>query len=124
MVTSTPYYAQANGQVEVANKILINLIKKQIVLPLEINLNTLRILRKDDLPIEYYWNVVYDELSDLSQECILALENIVRQKDNITQNHNRRIKKKCFRMGKLVLKVILPTEKKSKFLGKWSHNWE
>ncbi|XP_015969309.1 uncharacterized protein LOC107492766 [Arachis duranensis] len=28
MVTSTPYYAQANGQVDVANKILIGLIKK------------------------------------------------------------------------------------------------
>ncbi|XP_020997176.1 uncharacterized protein LOC110280460 [Arachis duranensis] len=30
MVTSTPYYAQANGQVEAANKILISLIKEQI----------------------------------------------------------------------------------------------
>ncbi|XP_016165128.1 uncharacterized protein LOC107607721 [Arachis ipaensis] len=93
MVTSTPYYAQANGQVEAANKILINLIKKQIgrkprtwhetlsqvlwayrnsprgltntspyklvyghdaVLPFEINLNTLRVMRQDDLPIEDY----------------------------------------------------------------------
>nr|XP_025625164.1 uncharacterized protein LOC112717309 [Arachis hypogaea] len=30
MVTSTPYYTQANGQVEAANKILIGLIKKHI----------------------------------------------------------------------------------------------
>ncbi|XP_016165848.1 uncharacterized protein LOC107608618 [Arachis ipaensis] len=30
MVTLTPYYAQANGQVKAANKILISLIKKQI----------------------------------------------------------------------------------------------
>ncbi|KAL1321072.1 hypothetical protein AAHE18_14G102400 [Arachis hypogaea] len=30
MITSTPYYAQANGQVEAANKILISLIKKHI----------------------------------------------------------------------------------------------
>ncbi|KAK2416116.1 protein NYNRIN [Trifolium repens] len=28
LLTSTPYYAQANGQVEAANKIIINLIKK------------------------------------------------------------------------------------------------
>lgn len=27
LLTSTPYYAQANGQVEVANKIVIDLIK-------------------------------------------------------------------------------------------------
>ncbi|XP_027341620.1 protein NYNRIN-like [Abrus precatorius] len=30
MVTSTPYYAQVNGQVEAVNKILIKLIKKHI----------------------------------------------------------------------------------------------
>ncbi|XP_020978017.1 uncharacterized protein LOC107636143 [Arachis ipaensis] len=145
MVTSTLYYAQANGQVEAANKILINLIKKQIgrkprtchetlsqvlwayrnsprgstgispyklvyghdvVLPLKINRNTLRILRQDDLPIEYFWNTMYDELSDLSQERVLALENMVRQKDNIAQNYNRRIKERCFSMGELVLKRI------------------
>ena len=28
--TSTPYYAQANGQVEAANKVLINIIKKHV----------------------------------------------------------------------------------------------
>lgn len=28
--TSTPYYAQANGQVEAANKILIGLVKKHV----------------------------------------------------------------------------------------------
>jgi len=30
LINSTPYYAQANGQVEVVNKILISLIKKHI----------------------------------------------------------------------------------------------
>jgi transposase len=30
LLTSTPYYAQANGQVEAANKFIITLIKKKI----------------------------------------------------------------------------------------------
>ena len=30
LVNSTPYYAQANGQVEAANKVLISLIKKHV----------------------------------------------------------------------------------------------
>ena len=30
MLNSSPYYAQANGQAESSNKILINLIKKKI----------------------------------------------------------------------------------------------
>lgn len=29
LLTSTPYYAQANGQFEAANKIVIGLIKKK-----------------------------------------------------------------------------------------------
>ncbi|XP_016206676.1 uncharacterized protein LOC107647065 [Arachis ipaensis] len=118
MVTSTPYYAQANGQVEAANKILINLIKKQIVLPLEINLNTLRILKQDKLSVDDYWNAIYDELNDLDSEHLLALENMIQQKESVARNYNRRIKEKCFNMGELVLKVVLPMKKKSTFLGK------
>lgn len=30
LVTSTPYYAQANGQVEEANKVIISLIRKHV----------------------------------------------------------------------------------------------
>nr|KYP40560.1 hypothetical protein KK1_038115 [Cajanus cajan] len=29
-----------------------------------------------------------------------------------------------FRVGELVLKVILPMDQKSRCLGKWSYNWE
>lgn len=37
LLTSTPYYAQANGQVEVANKVVIGLIKKHVGRNLEID---------------------------------------------------------------------------------------
>ncbi|XP_016195951.1 uncharacterized protein LOC107637006 [Arachis ipaensis] len=163
MVTSTPYYTQANGQVEVANKILIGLIKKHIrnkprtwhetlsqvlwayrnsprgstgtspyklvyghdtVLPLEINLNTLRVSKQNELPVDDYWNAMFDELNEFDSERILALDNVIRQKESLARSYNRRIKEKSFKIGELVLKVILPMEKKSKFLGKWSHNWE
>ncbi|KAL1336743.1 hypothetical protein AAHE18_10G084400 [Arachis hypogaea] len=113
MVTSTPYYAQANGQVEAANKILI-------ILPLEINLNTLRVSKQNDLPVDDYWNAMFDELNELDSERSLALDNVIRQKESVARSYNRRIKEKSFRIGELVLKVILPMEKKSRFLGKWS----
>ncbi|XP_057746706.1 uncharacterized protein LOC130965971 [Arachis stenosperma] len=134
MVTSTPYYAQANGQVEAANKILISLIKKHIgnrprtwhetlsqvllayrnsprgststspyklvyghdaVLPLEINLNTLRVSKQNDLPVDNYWNAMFDELNELDLERILALESMIRQKESVARSYNRR-KEKCF----------------------------
>ncbi|XP_015965768.1 uncharacterized protein LOC107489524 [Arachis duranensis] len=117
MVTLTPYYAQANGQVEAANKILISLIKKHIgnksriwretlsqvllayqnsprgltgtspyklvyghdaVLPFEINLNTLRVSKQNDFPVDDYWNAMFDELNELDLEQILALDNVIR----------------------------------------------
>ncbi|XP_016199115.1 uncharacterized protein LOC107640073 [Arachis ipaensis] len=114
MVTSTPYYAQANGQIE-------TVYGHDAVLPLEINLNTLRVLKQDDLPVNNYWNAMFDELNDLDSERILALENMIRQ---IARSYNRRVREKCFSIGDLVLKVILPMEKKSRFLSKWSHTWE
>ncbi|XP_057740617.1 uncharacterized protein LOC130957791 [Arachis stenosperma] len=138
MVTSTTYYAQANGQVEAANKILISLIKNHIenkprtwhetlsqvlwayrnsprgstgtspyklvyghdgVLPLEINLNILRVSRQNDLPVDDYWNAMFDELNELDSERILALDNVIRQKESIARSYNRRIKGKSFRIA-------------------------
>ncbi|XP_016195752.1 uncharacterized protein LOC107636777 [Arachis ipaensis] len=95
-----------------------------VVLPPEINLNTLRILKQDEFSVDDYWNAMYDELNDLDSERMLALENMIRQKESVARNYNRRIKEKCFNMGELVLKFVLPMEKKSRFLGKWSHTWE
>ncbi|XP_016207809.1 uncharacterized protein LOC107648468 [Arachis ipaensis] len=107
MITLTPDYAQANGQVEAANKILISLIKKHIgnkprtwhetlsqvlwvyrnsprgststspyklvyghdaVLPIEVNLNTLRVSKQNDLPVDDCWNAMFDELNELDSE--------------------------------------------------------
>ncbi|KAL1336699.1 hypothetical protein AAHE18_10G080900 [Arachis hypogaea] len=145
MVTLTPYYAQANGQVEVANKILINLIKKQIgqrpqtwhetlsqilwtyrnspggsmntspnklvydydtILPLEINLSTIRVMIQVEFPVKDYWNAIFDELNNLDNERILALDNLIHQKESIARIYNWRVKKKIFENGELVLKVF------------------
>ncbi|KAL1291386.1 hypothetical protein AAHE18_20G197100 [Arachis hypogaea] len=94
------------------------------ILSLKINLNTLRVSRQNDLPVDDYWNAMFDELNELDSERILALDNMIRQKESIARSYNRRIKKKFFNIGELVLKVILLMEKKSRFLGKWSHTWE
>ncbi|XP_016165151.1 uncharacterized protein LOC107607759 [Arachis ipaensis] len=94
------------------------------VLPLEINLNTLRVSKQNDLPVHDYWNAMFDELNELDSKRILALENMIRQKESVARNYNRRIKEKYFSIGELVLKVIFPIEKKLRVLGKWSHTWE
>nr|KYP72862.1 Transposon Ty3-G Gag-Pol polyprotein [Cajanus cajan] len=163
LITSTPYYAQANGQVEAANKVVIGLIKKHIsnkprswhetlvqilwayrnsprdatrtspyklvygheaILPIDINLQSIHIQKQNELPSEDYWNLMYDELISLEEERLIALQNLVQQKEKIEKSYNKKVKMQRFRVGDLVLKIILPIDQKSRYLGKWSYNWE
>ncbi|XP_050875347.1 uncharacterized protein LOC127078972 [Lathyrus oleraceus] len=163
LVTSTPYYAQANGQVKAANKLIIGLIKKHVgkkpknwhktldqilwacrtspkeatksapfrltfgrdvVLPVEIHLQSLRIQRQHELPTESYWSMMLDELVDLDEERLSALELLRQQKKRIEVSYNKKVKVKSFTPGDLVWKVILPMDRKDRALGKWSPKWE
>ncbi|XP_045792014.1 uncharacterized protein LOC123886769 [Trifolium pratense] len=163
LLTSTPYYAQANGQVEAANKIIIGLIRKHIaqkprnwnktlnqvlwacrnspkestnstpfrltyghdaVLPVEIYLQSIRIQRQMEIPIDHYWSMMFDELVDLDEERLRALDTLSRQKERVAKAYNKKVKSKTFEVGNLVWKVILPMDKKDRVLGKWSPNWE
>nr|KYP53839.1 hypothetical protein KK1_000002 [Cajanus cajan] len=66
---------------------------------------------------------MYDELISLEEERLIALQNIVRQKERVEKSY-KRVKTQRFRVGDLVLIVILPMDQKSRYLGKWSYNWE
>nr|KYP42717.1 Pro-Pol polyprotein [Cajanus cajan] len=163
MITSTPYYAQANGQVEAANKVIIALIKKYIsgkpqnwhetllqvlwayknspknatqttpyklvygheaVLPIDINLQSVQVQRQNELPVEDYWNLMYDELIRLDDERMIAMQNVIHQKEKIARVYKKKVKSKQFSSGDLVLKVILPMDQKSRDQGKWTYSWE
>ncbi|XP_045810928.1 uncharacterized protein LOC123905369 [Trifolium pratense] len=163
LLTSRPYYAQANGQVEAANKIIIGLIRKHIaqkprnwnktlnqvlwacrnspkestnstpfrltyghdvVLPVEIYLQSIRIQRPMEIPTDHYWSMMFDELVDLDEERLRALDTLTRQKERVAKAYNKKVKSKTFDVGNLVWKVILPMDKKDRVLGKWSPNWE
>ncbi|XP_045810459.1 uncharacterized protein LOC123904898 [Trifolium pratense] len=156
LLTSTPYYAQANGQVEAANKIIIGLIRKHIaqkprnwnktlnqvlwacrnspkestnstpfrltyghdvVLPVEIYLQSIRIQRQIEIPTDHYWSMMFDELVDLDEERLRALDTLSRQKERVVKAYNKKVKSKTFDVGNLVWKVILPMDKKDRILG-------
>ncbi|XP_024630516.1 uncharacterized protein [Medicago truncatula] len=145
LLTSTPYYAQANGQVESANKNIIAIIKRKIkakpknwpevlgealwacrtspkestnttpfrltfghdaVLPVEILLQSTRIQRQCEILINHYWDMVMDELIDLDEERLTALEVLARQKERVAKAYNKKVKSKLFTQGDLVWKVI------------------
>ncbi|XP_050909043.1 uncharacterized protein LOC127122802 [Lathyrus oleraceus] len=124
LLTSTPYYPQANGQVEVANKVIISLIKKHIVLPVEIQVQAVRTQRQYEIPSEDYWSMMTDELVDVDEERMLALESLRSQKEKVARAYNKKVKGKMFAVDDLVWRVILPMDRKDRVLGKWSPNWE
>ena len=65
-----------------------------------------------------------DELEDLHEVRLWALENIERNKIRVAKQYDKKVKPKEFSEGDLVWKVILPIETKDNKFGKWSPNWE
>ncbi|XP_058753061.1 uncharacterized protein LOC131626241 [Vicia villosa] len=95
-----------------------------VVLSVEIHVQSERIQRQHEIPTEDYWNMMTDELVDLDEERMLALNSLRRQKDRVAKAYNKKVKEKVFAVDDLVWNVILPMDRNDKVLGKWSPNWE
>ncbi|GKU97768.1 hypothetical protein SLEP1_g10860 [Rubroshorea leprosula] len=113
LLNSTPHYAQANGQAEASNKVVINLLEKMV----------------DDNPRRWHELLEYDEammleLEDLEDTRLAALDRLQAQKLKIAKSYNKRVKGKNLAVGDLVWKAILPLGKKDHRFGKWSPNWD
>ena len=94
------------------------------VLPIEIHLQATRIQIHHEIPSEVYWNMMLDELVDLDEERLKALDLLRLQKKRVEKSYNRRVKSKTFQPEDLVWKVILPMDRRDRSLGKWSPKWE
>jgi hypothetical protein len=135
LLNSSPYYAQANGQDEASNKILIGLIKKKIeekprrwhevlnqalwayrvanhgaikvtlfelvygqevVLPVELNLQTYRIMHRDRLSGGEYNMKMMDEIDDIPENRFIALREIEKEKIKVAKAYNKMVHEKSF----------------------------
>lgn len=68
--------------------------------------------------------MVFDELDGLHDERLIALENLIRQKEITARFYDSWIKNKSFKVDDLVWKVILPIDMSRREYGKWSPKWE
>jgi hypothetical protein len=91
---------------------------------MEVNLDSLRIARQNELLVVDYHNLMLDRLDEVSNERIKALGEIERDKLRVARAYNKRVKEKSFQVGDLLWKMILPIGPKSNMFGKWSPNWE
>ena len=65
-----------------------------------------------------------DELIDIDEERLNALELLKRKKKRVDNSYNKKVKIKTFLPEDLVWKVVLSMDQKDRALGKWSPKWE
>ena len=94
------------------------------ILPLEINVSSVRIQNQSGLHGEEYIQAMCQGIEDLDIARIEALGRIQEGKKAVALAYNKKVKLKTFEEGELVWKAILPLGAHVKGFGKWSPMWE
>ncbi|CAL2277698.1 unnamed protein product [Prunus armeniaca] len=94
------------------------------VLPLEISVKSLRVVRHAEWSEDEYGQAMAQELDDLDEVRLGALDRLKAQKEAVARAYDKKTKAKSFGVGDLVWKTILPVGSKDPKFGKWSPTWE
>lgn len=87
-------------------------------MPIKIYFQSVQIQRQDEIPSDHYWSMMLDEMVDLDEGRLSALDFLIRQKERVAKAYNKKVKLKNFSIGILVWKVIFPMDQTNKTLGK------
>jgi hypothetical protein len=93
-------------------------------LPVEISLNAVRFARQNDLTVIDYYNSMMDNIDEVTNNRVIALGAIEKDKIMVARAYNKKVKAKSFQAGDMVWKTILPLRNKDQKFGKWSPSWE
>ncbi|CAL2229872.1 unnamed protein product [Prunus armeniaca] len=152
LLQSTPYYAQANGQAESNNKVIINIIRKMLEKnpkqwheKLSETLWAYRTSKREAtgmtpyaltyghdaiLPMEIAIQSLriahqHDLVGEnYSQTIIDTLNKLLAGKQTVSRAYNKRVKNKSFEEGEIVWKAVLPLGTHIAGYRKWSPTWE
>ncbi|XP_034229479.1 uncharacterized protein LOC117638438 [Prunus dulcis] len=132
LLQSTPYYAQANGQAESSNKVIINIIRKMLEKnpkqwheKLSETLWAYRTSKREATGMTPY-ALTYGHDAILPMEIAVQSLRISHQhgKQAVSRAYNKRVRDKSFEEGEIVWKAILPLGAHIAGYGKWSPTWE
>jgi hypothetical protein len=98
--------------------------RKEAILPMEVNLDALRIAQQNELSAVDYHNLMLDRLDEVPDGRVKDLGEIEGDKLRVAKAYNKRVKEKSFQVGDLVWKTSLPIRSRSSKFMKWSPNWE
>ena len=56
-------------------------------------MNSILLQRHNEIPIQYYLNMMYEELNLLDEERLITLENIIHQKEKVAKHYTKKVKR-------------------------------
>ena len=69
---------------------------QEAVLPVEISLNAVRIARQNDLTIVDYYNLMMNNIDEVTDKRVSALGEIEKDKIMVAKAYNKKVKTKSF----------------------------
>ncbi|XP_068338968.1 uncharacterized protein [Pyrus communis] len=94
------------------------------MLPVELNMNSLRVIKQNSLVSSEYSQAMKQELEDMEEIRLAACNLLVAQKKIVERAYNQRVRQKTFDERELVWQTVLPMGIKDPRFGKWLPNWE
>jgi hypothetical protein len=96
----------------------------EAVLPLEVQLPSLRVAIQDELTKDEQVHLRFQELDALEEERLYALQNLELYRQNMVRAYDKLVKHRVFRKGELVLVLRRPIVVTHKTKGKFEPKWE
>jgi hypothetical protein len=96
----------------------------EAVLPLEVQLPSLRVAIQDELTKDEQVHLRFQELDALEEERLYALQNLELYRQNMVRAYDKLVKHSVFRKGELVLVLRRPIVVTHKTKGKFEPKWE
>ncbi|XP_075482888.1 uncharacterized protein LOC142523126 [Primulina tabacum] len=131
LINSSPHYPQSNCQAEPSNQRSATGLSPftltyghDAVLPMEVVVPSLRVMKQNELEPELYTEAMIMELEDLDELKMQTYNALILQKSKAARSYNKRVNKKIFEERDVVWKVILPLGSKDREFDKWPPNWE
>ncbi|EOY20400.1 RNA-directed DNA polymerase (Reverse transcriptase), Ribonuclease H [Theobroma cacao] len=94
----------------------------EAVLPIEVEIPSLRVLKEVQLEEAEWVNIHYEQLNLIEEKKLTALCHGLLYQKRMMRAYGKKVHPRQFQEGELVLKRILPNQQDPR--GKWMSNWE
>jgi hypothetical protein len=96
----------------------------EAVLPLEVQIASLRVAIQEELNEDQSAKLRLEELDNLEEKRLHALQNLEAYQARISRAFDKRVKRRSFKEGDLVLAVIRPMNVTHRMQSKFELKWE